>query len=250
MDILSLIASNQNRKEDTDRLYFDQYRYSLKLQVKDFSCLREMRNSTRTQTEVEFIVAKRFAKRLSYDRFWTYTSPGLAIPGLAILNTTDEQTTTKMRLDNLIHMLGHLWPVRNQVKIMFSGDWGYIYSNDRDLLIQIDNLYYVTGYYIKEAVVSKPKNTVVLKSSAYQFRSYLAYKKYDDAKKSRILDYLKNQPDVKISRGLSHWLKYKASDWSRRHYYFDHNDTKIELMLQLIFPDIVRTTMPIIEVNN
>ena len=149
MDILSLIASNQNRKEDTDRLYFDQYRYSLKLQVKDFSCLREMRNSTKTQTEVEFIVAKRFAKRLSYDRFWTYTDTGSAV-----LNTTDEQTTTKMRLDNLIHMLGHLWPVRNQVKIMFSGDWGYIYSNDRDLLIKIDDLPYVTASLLRSTAIS------------------------------------------------------------------------------------------------
>jgi hypothetical protein len=245
MDISFLIASNQNRKEATDRLFFDQYRYSLKLNVKDFSCLREMRNSTKTQTEVEFIAAKRFTKRLSYDRFWTYTDPGSAI-----LNTTGEQTTTKMRLDNLIHMLGHLWPIRHQVKIMFSGDWGYIYSNDRDLLIKIDNLNYVQGYYIKEAVVSKPKNTVVLKSSPYRFRSYFAYKVYNMAEKARIQSYLENQPDVKISRGLSRWLKYTPPGWSRRHYYFDHNDTKIELMLRLIFPDLLRTTMPIIEVNN
>ena len=245
MDTLSLIASNQELKENTDRLYFDQYRYSLKLHLKDFSCLREMRNSTKTQIEVEFITTKRFAKRLSYDRFWTYTEPGSAI-----LNVTDEQTTTKMRLDNLIHILGVLWPVRHQVKIIFSGDWGYIYSNDRDLLLKIKDLHYVTGYYIKEAVISKPKNTVVLKSSPYRFRSYFAYKKYDEDKKTRILDYLKNQPDIKISKGLNHWLKYKISDWSRRHYYFDHNDAKIELMLQLIFPDIIRTTMPIIEVNN
>ena len=245
MDTLSLIASNRERKEKTDRLYFDQYRHSLKLHVKDFSCLREMRNSTRTQTEVEFIVAKRFAKRLSYDRFWTYTEPGTAI-----LNTTDAQTTTKLRLDNLIDLLGHLWPVRDQVKIMFSGDWGYIYSDDRDLLTQIEDLPYVQGYYIKEAVVSRTKNTIVLKSSPYRFRSYFAYKKYDEDKKARILEYLKNQPDIKISRGLHRWLKYATSDWSRRHYYFDHNDAKIELMLQLIFPDIVRITMPIIEVNN
>ena len=233
------------QKEKTDRLYFDQFRYSLKLNVKDFSCLREMRNSTKTQTEVEFIVAKRFAKRLSYDRFWTYIDPGSAI-----LNATKEQTTTKIRLDNLIDILGVLWPARNQVKIMFSGDWGYIYSNDKDLLTQINNLHYVQGYYIKEAVVSRTKDTVALKSSAYRFRSYFAYKKYDEDKKSRILDYLENQPDIKISRGLNHWLKYKISDWSRRHYYFDHNDAKIELMLRLIFPDILRITMPIIEVNN
>ena len=240
-----MIASDQNLKEDTDQLFFDQYRYSLKLNMKDFSCLREIRNSTKTQTEVEFIVTKRFAKRLSYDRFWTYSDPGLVI-----LTKTETQTTTKMRLDNLLNVLGVLWPVRNQVKIMFSGDWGYIYSNDKDLLIQIDDLPYMQGYYIKEAVLSKPKNTIVLKSSPYKFRSYFTYKKYDEDKKARILDYLKNQPDVKISKGLTRWLKYRTSDWSRRHYYFDHNDAKIELMLRLIFPDILRITMPIIEVNN
>jgi len=207
--------------------------------------LREIRNSTKTQSEVEFITTKRFTARLQYDRFWIYT-PTFNSPD----NLKSEQTTTKMRLDDLIDVLGVLWPVRNQVKIMFSGDWGYIYSNDRDLLIKIDDLPYVTGYYIKEAVVSRTKNTIELKSSAYQFRSYFAYKKYDEDKKARIQDYLKNQPDVKIGRGLNHWLKYKISDWSRRHYYFDHNDPKIELMLQLMFPDIIRTTMPIIEVNN
>jgi hypothetical protein len=240
-----LIASNRELKEKTDRLYFDQYRYSLKLQVKDFSCLREIRNSTKTQSEVELITTKRFTTRLQYDRFWIHT-PAFSFPA----NLKSEQTTTKMRLDDLIDVLGVLWPVRTQVKIMFSGDWGYIYSNDRDLLIKIDELPYVTGYYIKEAVVSRTKNTIELKSSAYQFRSYFTYKKYDEDKKARISDYLKNQPDVKIGRGLNQWLKYNVSDWSRRHYYFDHNDPKIELMLQLMFPDIIRITMPIIEVNN
>jgi hypothetical protein len=71
---------------------------------------------------------------------------------------------------------------------MFSGDWGYIYSNDRDLLIKIDNLHYVTGYYIKEAVVSRTKNTIVRKSSAYRFRSYFAYKKYDENKDLKLDD--------------------------------------------------------------
>ena len=207
--------------------------------------MREIRNSTKTQTEVEFITTKRFTARLQYDRFWIHT-PTFNSPN----NLKSEQTTTKMRLDDLIDMLGVLWPVRNQVKIMFSGDWGYIYSNDRDLLIKINDLPYATGYYIKEAVVSRTKNTIELKSSAYQFRSYFAYKKYDEDKKARIQDYLKNQPNIKIGRGLNHWLKYKISDWSRRHYYFDHNDPKIELMLQLMFPDIIRITMPIIEVNN
>jgi hypothetical protein len=247
MDTLSLIDSNRELKETTDRLFFDQYRYSLKLQMKDFSCLREIRSSTKTLDEVGFIIAKRFNTRLRYN-YDTYRGHGAVAPSL--YNPLSD-ASNKMRLGNLIEFLDFLWPIRNQIKLMFSGDWGYIYSNDKDLLTQIEKLHYVQGYYIKEAVVSKPKNTVVLKSSPYRFRSYFSCKRYDLDQKARILSYLENQSGIKISRGLKHWLKYDTRwPWSRRYHYFDHNDAKIELMLQLIFPDLLRTTMPIIEVNN
>jgi hypothetical protein len=133
---------------------------------------------------------------------------------------------------------------------MFSGDWAYMYSNDKTLLMQIGSSNCIDIHYIKQAVLSKPKNTIVLKSSPYKFRTYFNYRKISADEKFRIQNYLEAQDDVKISRGLTRWIKYYTSNWSRRHFYFDHNDKKIELMLQLIFPDLLRITMPIIEVNN
>jgi hypothetical protein len=119
------------------------------------------------------------------------------------------------------------------------------------LLQSISDQHYVCGYYIKEAVINRPKDTIRLQSSPYQYRSFLKEQLWTPADKACILAYLENQPDIKISRGLTHWLKYDTRwFWTRRYHYFDHNDVKIELMLQLICPGIVRTTMPIIEVNN
>jgi len=147
--------------------------------------------------------------------------------------------------------LTFLWPRKDQIKLVFSGDWGYIYSNNKDLLQQIGSKHYIHVYYIKEAVVDRPKDTILLKSSDYRFRSFLRERLWTMDDKNRMLTYLQNQPDIKIGRGLQYWLKYETRWlWTRRYHYFDHNDAKIELMLQLICPGIVRTTMPIIEVNN
>jgi hypothetical protein len=228
MDISSLIDLNLGHKENTDRLYYDQYLYSLKLRMKEFSCLRELRNPDATLESASSVVSKRFKQRIKYSNF-----------------------SGPQDLVNLLELLVMLWPVKDQIKPVFSGDWGYVYSNDRHLLQSIANQNYVHTYYIKEAVVNRPKDTIVLRSSAYQYRSFLKERQWTTDDKARIVSYLENQPNIKISRGLKHWLKYDTRwPWTRRYHYFDHNDEKIGLMLQLICPGIVRTTMPIIEVNS
>jgi hypothetical protein len=236
MDTLSLIDSNLERKECGDRLFYDQYRYSLKLRMKDFSCLREMRKSLVSLSDVIEIVARRFEQRTKLS-YWNH----------------DRTVPVRDQFDLvcLSDLLTFLWPRKDQIKLVFSGDWGYIYSNNKDLLQQIGSKHYIHVYYIKEAVVDRPKDTILLKSSDYRFRSFLRERLWTMDDKNRMLTYLQNQPDIKIGRGLQYWLKYETRWlWTRRYHYFDHNDAKIELMLQLICPGIVRTTMPIIEVNN
>jgi hypothetical protein len=238
MDTLSLIDSSLELKECGDRLFYDQYRYSLKLRMKDFSCLREIRKPDAEMLQVTAIVARRFEQRTHYNKFFNTT-----------YRTRVERD--QQDLDNLLDLLIFVWPVRDQIKPVFSGDWGYIYSNNKDLLQQIGDKHYVHIYYIKEAVVDRPKDTILLKSSPYRYRSFLKERLWTMDDKNRLFAYLQNQPDIKIGRGLQYWLKYETRWlWTRRYHYFDHNDAKIELMLQLICPGIVRTTMPIIEVNN
>jgi hypothetical protein len=238
MDTSSLIDLSLERKECGDRLFYDHYSYSLKLRMKDFSCLREMRKADAEMLQVATVVARRFEQRSHYNKFFNASYRATVV--------RDQQD-----LDNLLDLLTFAWPCRDQIKLVFSGDWGYIYSNNKSLLQQIGNKHYVHVYYIKEVVVDRPKDTILLKSSAYRFRSFLRERIWTIDDKNRMLTYLQNQSDIKIGRGFRYWLKYETRWlWTRRYYYFDHNDAKIELMLQLICPGIVRTTMPIIEVNN
>lgn len=239
MDTSSLIDSSLELKKSTDRLFYDQYRYGLKLRMKDFSCLREIRKSDATVEKVASVVSRRFEQRCNYSRFFNKR------------DLPTELSSRQYDLDNILEMLQYLWPIRAQIKVTFSGDWGYIYSNNKKLLQSIGNQSYVYAYYIKEAIVTRPKDTIRLQTSAYQYRSFLKERLCTLDDKARILSYLENQPNIKIGRGLTYWLKYDTRWlWSRRYHYFDHNDAKIELMLQLICPGIIRTTMPIIEVNS
>jgi hypothetical protein len=238
MDTSSLIDLNLERKKNTDRLFYDQYQYGLKLRMKDFSCLREIRNADKDLAQVAEIVIKRQEQRANYSKFFTTGYKSVA-------------ATKKLDLENLLHFLELIWPVKDQLKLVFSGDWGYVYSNDKQLLELFGSQVYIHVYYIKQAVINRPKDTILLQSSPFQYRSFLQERQLSKDDKDRVLAYLQNQPDVKIGRGLKHWLKYETRwFWTRRYYYFDHNDEKIGLMLQLICPGIIRTTMPIIEVNS
>jgi hypothetical protein len=238
MDTLSLIDLSPELEENTDRLFYDQYQYSLKLRMKDFSCLREARSNDKNLVQATAIVIRRHEQRANYSKFFT-------------TSYKSEAATKKLDLENLLHCLALIWSFRDQLKLVFSGDWGYVYSNDKQLLELIGSQPYVQVYYIKRAVINRPKDTIVLQSSPYLYRSFLKDRQWTIDDKHRMRTYLENQPDIKISRGLTHWLKYDTRwPWSRRYHYFDHNDAKIGLMLQLICPGIVRTTMPIIEVNN
>jgi hypothetical protein len=234
-----LIDSNQEIKEYADRLYYDQYRYVLKLRMRNFSCLRDIRKPRDNLADMSRVIADRFTQRVRYShRFINY----------ALLQG---KADNRRELDDLLDMLAFLWPVKEKVKLIFSGDWGYLYSNNKGLLQKVIDKDYVQGYYIKEAVVDRPRNTIVLKSSPYRFRSFLREQLWTLDDKNRMLTYLENQPDIKIGRGFHYWLKYETRwMWTRRYHHFDHNDAKIELMLQLICPGIIRTTMPIIEVNS
>lgn len=238
MDTLSLTDLNLEFKEPTDRLFYDQYRYSLKLRMMDFSCLREIRNADKDLAQVAENVTKRQEQRANYSKFFTTGYKSVA-------------ATKKLDLENLLHFLQLIWNFKDQLKLVFSGDWGYVYSNDKQLLELLGSQDYIHIYYIKQAVINRPKGTILLQSSTFRYRSFLRERQWTNDDKARIQTYLENQPDIKISRGLTHWLKYDTRwPWTRRYHYFDHNDAKIELMLQLICPGIIRTTMPIIEVNN
>lgn len=153
----------------------------------------------------------------------------------------------QMYLTHLSQTADVLWDHRTDSKITFSGDWGYVYTNDIALTQALAVLPFVRYYGLTEAVVSKPRDTVVLKDSKFTHRSYFSERAYTKDEKERLLQFFNNQPEIFVSKPAIKWLMdIKGWRWSRNYFYVDHNSQLIITMIGLVLPGIIRKTLPII----
>ena len=141
------------------------------------------------------------------------------------------------------------------LKIVFYGSWGYVYSNDFKILKTLSKLQYIQSVSLKEVVVNRPKNTVALRNPEYKFRTYFFDLYVNQDQRNSIAAFLRNQQDIRLSPGLSKWCRdtnrdTKILSWIQRSFFIDHNSESVPFALQLIHSHIVRKTMPIIELNN
>jgi hypothetical protein len=103
----------------------------------------------------------------------------------------------------------------------------------------------VTKKYYTQAVVCRPKDTVQLKNPKHEFRSYIKRTKLTDEQKTHLVNFLTNQPTVRISPALNIWINgsfHRTEDY----FFIDHNEISWLTMLSLVRPDLIRKTMQII----
>jgi hypothetical protein len=148
-----------------------------------------------------------------------------------------------------------LQSVKSETKLTIFQNWGYFYCNNKELAYTLSEF---TGVHhnntIKEILVNRPRNTVQLNESEYCYRTYFRNRKVSEDKKYQISEFLKLQPEIAMSPSLTKWCNTTIRRWSsfytERHYFIDHTDLGIILMLQIIDPTVIRKTVDITVVNN
>lgn len=247
MDTLSLIASNlEPNPVKTDRLFFDQYRYCVRIIVSDVSCVRELKNKDLDLDQARTAVNRSFEKRREARLRW----------GLIKHNADTNKKLREQRLAQLMSVTEFLYPYRSDIKMVFSGDWGTFYSNDLDFVHAFISKDFSLDVEFREAVIDRPRNTVRLESSQFDHRSYFAEKSIDPAVKQNLKKYLMAQSDLRIGPGLKTWLNEQhyysrwRQNWSQRYFFIDHNDAGFPVMINLIVPGLIRKTISIVKVNN
>lgn len=138
---------------------------------------------------------------------------------------------------------------RSKIKLMISGSWAYVYSDDLDFLERLSLLEYTNYPSLKKITVNRPKGTVLLKNSAHSLRTYFADIWLTANEKESIVAFLTSQADIRLSPALDRWCKNNTL-WSQRNHFIDYSLASFPLSLQLINPRLIRKTMTIIEVNN
>jgi len=147
------------------------------------------------------------------------------------------------------------WPA--EFKLVVSMDWATVYTNDANLCHALYRCPQVEfGRVIRQAVVDKPKDSIVINNPKFKYRTFFRERKISLDTKSQLKAWIVAQQDqesvqAQASRALWHWLnqpgKTWRSDWCQRYFYIEHNNLQYETMLAILAPGAIRKSVPVIK---
>jgi hypothetical protein len=209
-------------------LYYDQYKWCITINISEAPCLRHLDTN---KFERAIINAKYWAENDRWtDRIWTRT----------------KETALRETRDVLL-------AETTSFKTVVSFNTVSIYTNRRklaDRLIDLGN----DGVHmrlVRQAVISKPAGVIQLQESKYAYRTYFRERKYTRDQREMLKNFLDSRQDtLRVSPALSDWIIGNVGyilnlNYSRSHYFVDHDHPNEGTMLSLVLPGIVRKTMPI-----
>ena len=208
---------------DEDRrnsLYFDQFRYVALFFVKEASALRSLE-------------PKNIDRTIDFRNNWKFRV------------TNDERQC-------LHETAGYLRSLKNSFKTSISYNWIYFYTNhlsDIDFLATQSPM--TKNGRTRQAVVTHSKDVVGLRNPKHLFRTYVKSHKPEPHQRESLASFLyNNQQEIRISPGFRDFLKDSRRMWLGDSYFIDHNDMRLVTALALINPNLIRKTLPIVQVNN
>lgn len=191
--------------------------------------LRGIKNNDQIDKKLD----DRIAWREEAGRRWHSTIPGRW-----------KAITTQVRLD--LHHVANL-VIDNDCKLVVSTDFGWIYTNKLDFIEQLRTVKCLKNKTYSQAVVNRPKNTILLKNSPHQQRSYLVNIKLTAQEKETLKGFFDNQKEhVRTSPSFNQWL-YKQPYLRTQDYFFiDYSGEQWLTMISLIRPGLIRKTQRIV----
>jgi hypothetical protein len=134
-----------------------------------------------------------------------------------------------------------------EYKLVTSINNGWVYTNAISLIKKLKNLNYLTDKDYTEAVVSRPKDTVKLKMPKHTHRSYLKSIKLSSQQKQNLINFFANQAEhVRVAPAFNKWLVESPYLRTQDYFFIDHIGESWLVMVNLIYPGLIRKTMEII----
>jgi hypothetical protein len=201
--------------------------------MEDISCLRSL-------DKLPDDYRKEITRRYHQKYQWTYQYH----------NGQVQAVRDQEKLESLYKLAELLNLYQTEIKLIVSGNCGYVYTNNIELLSLIIKDFPLHVRQLRQACIVRPRNTVSLHNSPHQFRTYFREKSINQTEKQQLLKFLQTQTEWRVSKSLKKQLRYQTHVlWLSRSYFIDHNYEFDVLMVNLIVPGILQKTMPIVEVN-
>lgn len=215
--------------ESRDRLYFDQWEYAFSFFLKEAHTLRHRDH-------------KLFHNYIDMRRIWTQWQSRLTEDVIANLETAFVYVNN----------------ITQPFKLVVSGHWATIYSNDPDLSTQtLAACDFILQPRQKQAVVDQPRDTVFLLNPKHKIRSYFKAQMFPVAKIPALREFFEAQEGaITPSPAMQSFLKlpgraWSGSHWIPDHYFVDYDNPAYATMLAMIMPRAFRKTASIVQrINN
>jgi hypothetical protein len=239
--ILFLIKKVQPFKSVVkDRLFYNRFEYSIGFQIDEASCLRDLAHE-----QIDDMIERRIAWREIAQQRFAGNIKSTLFPGAATILARRQKEITEQTVNDLHELAEVLLTTASDFKLVVSVNQGHVYTNDLALIEQVGAVSGLTHKDYTQAVISRPKNTIQLKDPKHEFRSYFKITKITQEQKDQLIAFLANQPTVRLSPALKHWI---TTPFNRTQDYFfvDHDGMAWLTMLSLVRPGLIRKTMQII----
>ena len=235
-----------------DRLFYDRYRYCIGFTLEEVSCLRELDHDY-----IDAIIARRRMWRETTKQRWSALHgtvrstiipviTGRIHPSRTILAPKTKPITDE-NIENLHTLAETLIKTTSDFKLVTSVESAWVYTNSLTLLKKLKSNQTLKRKVFTEAVINRPKNTVVLKDSKYTHRSYFKTVKLTPEEKVNIVNFLNNQTGhIRVSPSMLSWAIESPFYRLQDYFFIDHNGETWILMLALIKSGIIRKTLDII----
>jgi len=219
-----------------DRLFYDRFEYCIGFHLDEVSCLRVLNHA-----HIDNMIERRKQWQEMARQRWVH---GRQNHGTIISRRCKEITETT--IDELHELAEFLLTDSAQFKLVVSMSQAYVYTNDLTLINRLDLMPSLDHKTYTQAVISRPKDTVILKRPKHQFRSYFKTVNLTAEQKNHLESFLSNQSsDVRLSPALQQWIDHPFTRM-QDYFFVDHATENWLTLLGLVRPGIIRKTMHII----
>jgi len=144
------------------------------------------------------------------------------------------------------HSMCDFLQAQKDYKIMLIQDWGYLYTNNLELVRSMERLAYITPRELKQVSVDLARDTMLIRNSTHQYRSYFRTAKINSDQKNKLCNFLLNQDNIRMSPMLNKWPKNTKHYYIEYIFFIDHDNISLPTMLSLIQPDCIRKTVRLV----
>lgn len=177
-----------------------------------------------------------YSRKINFGGNWT-------------VNSSDDVTETTGK--NLHTLCDFLIENKNNIKTQFIRRKLFIYSNNKDMGITLDNLGIFDDISVTEVILDRPRGTVKSRYPGYILRVYFKPISITELERHNLLQFINNNDSsLKMNVGMDRWHRGDRSRMRyltlRDYYFIDFTDQRLASMLELVCPGVIRKTMDII----